>query len=451
MGTDSESQDSDDGRRFRFEATRKDATSALQARRRKMTSLSQEISRRSRSRDRPRYDRGQEIRGDNDNNRHRSKECKSLKEELRRKDDNIRYRHMKNHFSKESRESSSRNSRSRDLRESKSSIDEKRKRSRERNRDSKNRDRYCQYSQDRGRSSRNPLRQEDQQHRVKEITRKYSRDRLEEVSEVQENQDCQNINLSDFDIVSDTEVFASENLNSKSKVKTSRRKLNQRENSDCDNHHDDSKRSAAPSDCDNDDVSDFLSASISVKSSCSYNNDNNIIINEINNRNDDGREVDALYIRKNCNDNLDDIKDPYRPILPPSSSKQCSERKIIGPSLPDHFKKRCERENSSLDEDAFGPALPPHLVNKSCEIFTRELPEKIENSDTVEHANDASNSDDDNGCIGPLPADHSALQEDLVQQQLEYRARMIKRELAEIVSQTLIFFKIFILFSYQFK
>ncbi|XP_024937393.1 RNA-binding protein 25 isoform X2 [Cephus cinctus] len=57
MDSDSESQDSDEGRRFRFEATRKDATIDLHARERNSSARKSNSSRRLRSRDRSTRDR----------------------------------------------------------------------------------------------------------------------------------------------------------------------------------------------------------------------------------------------------------------------------------------------------------------------------------------------------------------------------------------------------------
>lgn len=521
MDTDSESQDSDDGRRFRFEATRKDSSTALQARKRNTASSPPPSSysqpprdnlRRSRSRDRSRYDRKddrrQEYRSNNydDNNRRNQKEQRNRDDEQRKKDDNYRYRDNKNYSSsKDSRESSNRDSRellnrdtrditnrdsrSRDLRESKYSRDDKRKRSRERNYDLKNRDKYRRYSRERERTNRDQIRQDEQQ-KIKETTSNKEYIRVNEKNKNQGNQDCKDLNLSDFDIVSDTEELTSDNLNIKTTIKTSRGEFKERINSeetdkvinsppqngdhvndididindndddddddDNNNNHDDDDDKKFPNldNSNNHDISDFLLASTSAKSSCSYNennddnNDNDDDNNRlINNKNKNCTEVNKkLDISKNYNNaDDDDNDDSYGPILPPNINEKIPEKKIIGPYLPECFKKQIEEnisknnddddddEKEEEEEDTFGPALPPHLASKNCEALVQELPVKMDISDSVKDVKNYEEDDeDDDGCIGPLPVNHPALQDDLVQQQLEYRARMIKRELAEI-------------------
>lgn len=221
------------------------------------------------------------------------------------------------------------------------------------------------------------------------------------------------------------------------------------------NHDDDDDDKKFPNldNSNNHDISDFLLASTSAKSSCSYNennddnNDNDDDNNRlINNKNKNCTEVNKkLDISKNYNNaDDDDNDDSYGPILPPNINEKIPDKKIIGPYLPECFKKQIEEnisknndddddDEKEEEEDTFGPALPPHLASKNCEALVQELPVKMDISDSVKDVKNYEEDDeDDDGCIGPLPVNHPALQDDLVQQQLEYRARMIKRELAEI-------------------
>ncbi|XP_044018885.1 uncharacterized protein DDB_G0287625 isoform X2 [Aphidius gifuensis] len=475
MDTDSESQDSDDGRRFRFETTRKDATTAaLQARKRNVGSSPppRDNLRRSRSRDRPRYERKddnrrQDYRGNNydDNNRRNQKEQRNRDDDQRKKDDNYRYRDNKNYSSskdprestnsrdsrellnRDSRESTNRDSRSRDLRESKNSRDDnKRKRSRERNRDLKNRDKYRRYSRERERSNRDSIRQDEQQQKsIKETnTEELTSDNIniKTTAKTSRGEFKEQINSEETDKVINSPPQNGDHVND-----IDDDDVDDDDNDDNDNHDD--EKSPNLDNSNNHDISDFLLASTSAKSSCSYNDDDDNDNNDnhddnnrlINNKNKNCTEViKKLDISKNNNDD-DADEDSYGPILPPSINEKVPEKKIIGPCLPECFKKQIEEniiknENDDDDEeeeDTFGPALPPHLASKNCQVLEQELAVKMDISDSVKDVkNCEDNDDDDDGCIGPLPANHPALQDDLVQQQLEYRARMIKRELAEI-------------------
>ncbi|XP_020289742.1 uncharacterized protein DDB_G0287625 [Pseudomyrmex gracilis] len=146
----------------------------------------------------------------------------------------------------------------------------------------------------------------------------------------------------------------------------------------------------------------------------------------------------------------------YGPLLPPGlvssdnklETNTLSENKIndnvnsnstsfIGPCLPS-LSNNCqnkEREdavtsNMSESDAVFGPALPPHLLqrqrDKSRDKFIGPIlsnVEKLQKESLV-----ASWESDDDSAIGPLPADHPALRNSQVHEQLDLRAETIRRK-----------------------
>ncbi|XP_011879773.1 PREDICTED: protein split ends isoform X2 [Vollenhovia emeryi] len=111
---------------------------------------------------------------------------------------------------------------------------------------------------------------------------------------------------------------------------------------------------------------------------------------------------------------------------------------VIGPRLLPRLNDRrsVEREDaadaSATEADAvFGPALPPHLLQKHRRNHSRDriigpvLPDTLKSQEEGLTASPAS--DDESG-IGPLPVDHPALQTSRVHEELDLRAQRIRDE-----------------------
>lgn len=507
MDSDSESQDSDEGRRFRFEATRKDAHVTQSAARRRKPSPFQPNRRPSRekSRERTRHDRSRSHDKDRrkDRDRHSrdrhgrsgsgSKEpvrsSKNSKEDRSRKDREDRHRdhnHKSLHKDYDRRDSRSRDFK-RDRRRSRDSYDRRsdkrdrsRRYSRERDRHKKSRDNERVVEANTGNGDKNSTHDDN--------------DRISNLS----NQDCKDLNLSDFDIVSDTEGnsqsdsslrgrnWSRDSRDRKSRLRTrsrSRSRGKSRESKSRSRSR--SKLKASPIEIvgdeividsigndneeeeeeDDDDLEKFntdilLHASTSAPSLDSVNDNDNLKIctDLIDNLSDDDDN------KNYSNLNIDDIDEEnhgensgevdvssancYGPTLPPKSvgnpaksvsETKNSEVKIIGPCLPDGFKKIAQDE-----DEAFGPSLPPTLQRVGEEkkrigpSLPRHLMEHLEDEDDylmeVDVEGEPDELDEEEEILGPLPADHPAIGSDRIQRQLEYRARLIKEELAEIVS-----------------
>ncbi|XP_076246476.1 uncharacterized protein LOC143186654 [Calliopsis andreniformis] len=145
----------------------------------------------------------------------------------------------------------------------------------------------------------------------------------------------------------------------------------------------------------------------------------------------------------------------YGPALPPqliadpfTNIKSVKSTTFIGPCLPENdvqnVTERFEgdatsssNQNNLSEEDpemVFGPALPPHLLGKKCtekemKIIGPTLPSVTKSSDNDEPEQADSDNED---AIGPLPADHPALKSNYVYRQLEQRAQQIKsKQIAE--------------------
>lgn len=493
MDSDSESQDSDEGRRFRFEATRKIASDIHDRGRKPESFKPYDHDRRSRSRDRSSRRERKDERPNNERVRKEgtssrddvrgSKERKNLlKDEPRRFRDDEFTRHRDRdvkYIYKESRDCLLRHdSRSRDRRESKS-RDDKQQTMRRRSPD-KSYDKTPRYD------FKCRDRREKHYSRERSCQRERSRDdnypiivndnnKKADVSA--DGQECKDLNLSDFDIVSDTDGDSdtSNDHNGFSDNKSNRRmcdvtrintvdgdeeKVKNRRNGD---------KSSRPSNSNNDPhaLSDLLlgKASTSAPPTCSYNNSRNEqkyikkYCTELDDHvtkdrdNDNADDYNVTKIDKINNDTNDAFS--YGPQLPPSqnemlqkkSNKELIQPRIIGPSLPNEYRKYISQDNNedemNDEDDTFGPALPPHLQSTKSEVLKNvetSLPNKSndDNNDRMEIDNipvdDEDDDIDDFEAIGPLPVDHPGIKSDRIQQQLEYRARLIKEELAEIVS-----------------
>ncbi|XP_015111495.1 GPALPP motifs-containing protein 1-like [Diachasma alloeum] len=128
------------------------------------------------------------------------------------------------------------------------------------------------------------------------------------------------------------------------------------------------------------------------------------------------------------NKHVDIDEEMYGPALPPNVRTKSYDRlKIIGPNLPNYSKKATTQDENDEEANRFGPPLPEHLRKSEKATDGPVLLDAIE----AKRVGD----DEEDGTIGPLPADHPTLKYDLVQKQLEYRAQLINRELAEFVSK----------------
>ena len=488
MDSDSESQDSDEGRRFRFEATRKDSSSSLQSRKRR-SEPSRSSIRRTRSRSRDRMSK---------NRRESDRSRQVPKKESRGSLDSKRISRERDtkHSSKDINDSSRSNSRH--SRESKNSSNHKefnrespsrnsrktsRVRSREREREvNKFRDRNRRHSRERSHQGSRPKVSESVRNREEisktEPLRKLSRRENEKIvkdaekivgesdsnsrpSSPTERHECKDLNLSDFDIVSDTEENSSDNSSSRQRSVESVRhsmdagikrrvskqqyeRLLKRQAVKKRRHLEELQKvktangDELPGTSNNNRsaVSDFLLGQNAVASTA------------INARQCDGEvgRIDDVETEP-----IDSDSDTYGPVLPPKS-EDCDEEisgmeeekkeeekgtRIIGPTLPAHFRRTAGKEEGEEEgEDTFGPALPPHLTQQREDeedtVVGPVLVEELKKQGNLEEILSESDGDDD--FMGPLPVDHPALENDPVQQQLERRARRLKAELAACVS-----------------
>ncbi|XP_063993536.1 GPALPP motifs-containing protein 1 [Diachasmimorpha longicaudata] len=437
MDSDSESQDSDDGRRFRFEATRKDSTAPLHTYRRD-TSSHTNASRhcRTRSRDRTRHPRGEyrdspasTIERTTDRSHYdeprSSKERKTASTDSgRKRESGSKNRDIKKSH-KTSRDTERRNSSCRDDRVLKH-RDDKRKHSRDRNRETKSSGKLRKYSRDRDQLRRREKSGESKKSSYekivsldKEKTNNFG-DKLSE--DKPDSQDCKDLNLSDFDIVSDTEGNSDNSTSTaieSGNGEIERRNCKGPVNDKVKLRSDDKSSGSYLSNPD--DFSDFLLASTSAKTITADDSDiQNSKHDETGFANSNGKKEPQTTANK-----YEDIdEEMYGPALPPTiEGNSGTKLRIIGPTLPDYLTNTSTHHVPDEEDKTFGPALPENLG-------------KFEGSSgrSDRSAGEArlAEGDDEDGSIGPLPADHPTLQYDFVQKQLEYRAQLIKRELAEI-------------------
>ncbi|XP_076662225.1 uncharacterized protein LOC143365704 [Halictus rubicundus] len=141
----------------------------------------------------------------------------------------------------------------------------------------------------------------------------------------------------------------------------------------------------------------------------------------------------------------------YGPTLPPQlitddhandDAGSAKNPSFIGPCLPESYVRDGtesleadatdhDDKNDSDIEMIFGPALPPHLLEQKqsngteTKVIGPALPSAIQSS----HDEQIEQSDSENeDAIGPLPVDHPALRSSYVYRQLEHRAQRIKNE-----------------------
>ena len=586
MDSDSESQDSDDGRRFRFEATRKDATLVSQNRKR-VSPHSGRSDQRSRSRGRSDRDRRDTDRALN-RNRDSCSRYSSSRNSRDRDSKDRRDRHSSKNYLNDSKDAhDSKHLKHRNGRESNSSLTQKdskeikdsrdilSKNSRSHEKDSGNsresrssRDRNGKRSRDRSRSDRSSSDKhkikshEKNKHPSKDNQNRVKEDQVPEKSDGDANaslalgqivndldkevadttQDgCIEFNISDFEIVSDTENSSDASDLSpgqRSKVKKCHSKQQSQQLSDKDSkrksHRSEKLRkvnprngnhSSASSNSNPNALSDFSLGSASPTASsqkkikedeeavtqmevdaetshdssfspdkvsddcCTYGpilppktvrsltpDYDKEMTSEISIKVEDSQNED-LEIKKGKKDDLKSKIDVKKekligPPIQPSSSKssdldlveynqnvknepekvssskslqdevllqQNSQSRIVGPTLPAYLLS----QKTDIDEDAFGPALPPHLLNKEKtdlenKIIGPMLPSEFRSEGDGESPGQLESDDED--IIGPLPADHPAAKSSIVQQSLEYRAMRIQ---SEFMSEVFFFLKLF--------
>ncbi|KOC70765.1 Uncharacterized protein KIAA1704 [Habropoda laboriosa] len=122
------------------------------------------------------------------------------------------------------------------------------------------------------------------------------------------------------------------------------------------------------------------------------------------------------------------------PCLPKNDAQETSEKNEEDDTLNNINESNVMQEDSASDSDIiFGPALPPHLLKTKCnnddetntKIIGPTFPNNIQSLNNNE-VNQTESEDEDG--IGPLPANHPALESNYVYKQLEERAQRIKSE-----------------------
>lgn len=557
MDSDSESQDSDDGRRFRFEATRKDSVASVNTSDRTNTSKKHKsyIEGYRDRKERSKYESsGSKT---DDNLRHSTRHSKHESRNLRQEDNKNPHKdHRESRSGFATNDRGSRNSNGSEarerLRDSKRQSDRsvhRAQRSRERSYDErassdKHRGRYHERhkhrSRDRSRdrshqssrikSSNDDLRSREDHGRhesckkisVKENRSQNSKDysspknteRERSHSETRsgentkkdsstEAQDCKDLDLSQFDVLSETDENMSDDSENRTtsphsrKIKLKRHdseirsesRVTKREN---DNGASEKKQreelkvkrrnydpASSSSNNNSSAVSDSLVGSAShatilvtretrmdfEREKSEYRKEERMLCDSNVERSSSG-EKHSRSINVSSDEtqllekNLDQTGSTYGPLLPPGfiSNTSCSElnfetssildenkindevygrdTNLIGPRLSrlnDH--RNIEREDaadvSTTKVDAiFGPALPPHLLQRQRESNSQDriIGPVLPDIQELREGLTASPESDDDSAIGPLPVDHPALRTSRVHEQLDLRAQRIKDE-----------------------
>lgn len=578
MDSDSESQDSDDGRRFRFEATRKDSVAPVDTTDRTKTLKKKHKSSHESYRDRKersKHESGSKT--DDKNLRHSIKHSKLESKNSRQEDSkNLHKDHRESRSGFATSDRGSRNSNGSDakerLRDSKRQSDKDRSihraqrsrehsyernhhdervssdkhrgryherhkhRSRDRSRDRSHQSSRIKFSnddhrsrEDHGRhdSSRKVSIKENRSQNSKDYSSPKNTERERSHSETRssenkkdssiETQDCKDLDLSQFDVLSETDENMSDDPDSESRTSSphSRKIKLKRHNSGIRSEkraikreHDDGasekkrrmelkiKRgydSASSSSNNNPSaVSDSLlgSASLSVTREIPMDS-------EREKSEEDHEEETYLRGEMLCDSNVersssekysrsstfsdetrllrksvDQSESTYGPLLPPGFvynmfgdelnfktsdildenkiNDEASETNIIGPRLlpPLNDHRSAEREDaadSATEADVFGPALPPHLLQRQRENNSRDtiigpvLPDFLKSREGLA----VSPESDDDSAIGPLPMDHPALRTSRVHEQLDLRAQRIRDEKYSEEVREIIFFYFF--------
>ncbi|XP_066581321.1 protein starmaker-like [Prorops nasuta] len=454
MDSDSESQDSDDGRRFRFEATRKDTAPTMKIvteHSKSKKSYSEKKSHRDRQ---VKYERGNDLR-DRKTDRHRSSTFDDRNSSERQKE--LRHSKYSRHESRSSKRDDSKEVKEhRDTKNNAISEKETKRSdsfdSKDRSRDSKRykdrskQDHYKQRSQEKFRDKSLDDKHRSKAHvRYKHISKK-DHERSYELSKRSTDEKLRNDKtrksnkdfLKNLEDVSDSDFSSNINQSDKQTVQI------------------DSFNSVEVQDCKDLDLSDFdvlSETDENLSDSVDHNTQNTSFI--VSSKED--RITINEKLTKSSNNNLKELEENESEHInckfsAIESSNQCRNN-VIGPYLPSAFVNKLKRvssldgectyesvkelqHNSSNDEDfSFGPALPPHL-KKSAEpkVIGPALPNNVatdehnENEVVKEMENEESENDES---IGPLPVDHPAARSSYIHEQLEHRARMIKEGFKE--------------------
>ncbi|KAG5308986.1 GPAM1 protein, partial [Acromyrmex insinuator] len=556
MDSDSESQDSDDGRRFRFEATRKDSAATVDTTDRTKTPKRHKSSHGENYRDRKERSK-HESKMDDKDLRHFTKHSKHELRNLKEDSKNLHKDHRENRSGFATNDRGSRNSNGGDARErsrdskrqsdrdrsvhrmqrsrehsyernhhdERASSDKHRSRyherhkhrSRDRSRDRSHQSSRIKSSNDDHRSREDHGRHDSSRKLSKENRSQNSRDcsspknteRERSHSETRssentkkdssiEAQDCKDLDLSQFDVLSETDENMSDSRDSESRTSSphSRKIKLKRE------EHDSEIRSESYAKRKNDDEASTrkLREELKVKrrsydpaSSSSNNNPSAVSDSLLNSTShttllvtreacmdserekSEYREEERIiydsnvecsnskerYLRSNASSdehdyekNMGQARSTYGPLLPPGFASNASdgnkldseinnlEDKIndevdgknmnfIGPRLLPQLNDHQSIEREDAADAVFGPALPPHLLQRQRKkdsldrIIGPVLPDVLKSR---EEGLIASSNSDDDSAIGPLPVDHPALRTSRVHEQLDLRAQRIRNE-----------------------
>ncbi|XP_012526288.1 protein starmaker [Monomorium pharaonis] len=557
MESDSESQDSDDGRRFRFEATRKDSVAPVITADRTRTPKRNKLSQHDKSyrdrKERSKYESSSKTTDDKDL-RHSTKHSKHDSRNSKQEDNKNSHRESRSGFATNGR-GGSRNSSGGDARE-RSRGDLKRQSDRDRSihrpqrsrehshernhhderassdkhRGSRYHERHKHHSRDRSRdrsyqssrvkpddhrsrddhgrhdSSRKRLSKENRLQNPRDYSspKNVERERSHSETRSSENtkkdssieaQDGKDLDLSQFDVLSETDENMSDDRDSEDRTSSphlcdmktrdfeirSESRAIKRKNDDVagDRKREELKvkrRSydLASSSSNNNPsaVSDSLHSAAtflvtretcmdSEREKSEYCEEERLLVRDSN------FECSSSGEKYLCSDasneirsekNMDQTVRTYGPLLPPEfssddnklDSEMFHENKInddtdgksmnfIGPCLPPRLNDRqsIEREDATdaptTAEAVFGPALPPHLLQREQKNDSRDriigpvLPTDCGISESRGDSTAYPESDDDSA-IGPLPADHPALRTSHVHEQLDLRAQRIRNE-----------------------
>jgi hypothetical protein len=440
MDSDSESQDSDEGRRFRFETTRKDAVSVSQSRRKVLLQSpdrNKRGERRSRSRnrnsrdDRSRYSnikddipRKSRLSNDRDtNNKYLTKDRNSKDIKNNSRDSNSRRQYNKDSRSYRSKDSRSYDSR--DLRDSKDHSNNKYK--------SKTHEKHKKRSRDKSR---------------------------EKSGQIVVPEDI--FKKEDKKTNSDT-AFISMEID---EVKIERKRVTKKqhlENNKKVNHNSvnkviesNSSNSIAISDIVVSLTSTMVNTTSSPKKLKSF---FDRVVNKRTKEADIYGPALSLELEKkmlNANNTESHIQKNTEKIKLPVDIIPNDNQMIIGPVLPKNLRKLLlspieQKDNISIEketeteiekiknkeikkhsnemkeEETFGPALPPHMERS---VLLQNLISN-DNKDTETHSQSKIVEDDD--IVGPLPVDHPAVRESYIHIRLEQRARQIKAKFKDKV------------------
>ena len=118
-----------------------------------------------------------------------------------------------------------------------------------------------------------------------------------------------------------------------------------------------------------------------------------------------------------------------------SKLKVASEEERFDQSLPTYHKDFQDKVEvlEHKEKNTFGPTLPPNLQRR--EVVGPVLPKDFVASDMCDNGKNQKtvSEDEDEEDFGPLPADHPAARESLVQLQLEHRAMLVQAKFKDKV------------------